>query len=111
MIFIISGLIGTVLTTKFTLSLGKILVVTTIAFLLVYFIAIMLTMFIPGAATNNFYYLIYAIFGLLMIGYIMYDFSIIKKMDGFVAAQHSEIQKKLVFMFGFKLLIDFVGLV
>jgi FtsH-binding integral membrane protein len=45
-----------------------------------------------------------------MIGYIMFDFSVIKKSQAFMDVVDSNTQRKFVFMFGFMLLVDLIQL-
>jgi FtsH-binding integral membrane protein len=54
--------------------------------------------------------LINFIWGFLLILYILYDFSVIKKSDTYLSTTEENIRNNYVLMFGFKLLIDLVGL-
>ncbi|GHU50697.1 hypothetical protein FACS189459_5070 [Bacilli bacterium] len=47
--------------------------------------------------------------GVLFMGYIAYDINMIKKMSSFISVEDTA-GFKMSLMFGFKLLIDFVGL-
>lgn len=49
--------------------------------------------------------------GLLMVGYIAYDINMIQKQETFIGAQDDKVQRNMIFLFGFKLLVDLVGLI
>jgi FtsH-binding integral membrane protein len=53
---------------------------------------------------------IWAVWGFLIILYIMYDFSVIKKSQQYIQMTDESTQKKYVFMFGFMLFINLIQL-
>jgi FtsH-binding integral membrane protein len=108
-VFVIAGLVGMALTAKTTFTLGKFIMVMSLIMLLMF--PVMLIMYLCGATMGNgIIYAIYAAMGLLFIGYIAYDFSVISKMSEFDLFSDDKVKLNLTLMFGFKLLIDFVGL-
>jgi FtsH-binding integral membrane protein len=76
-----------------------------------FMIIMMLVAFLGGSIISEKWSIgINVVFGLLMILYIMFDFSVIKKSESFIQALDSDMQLKFTLMFGFKLLIDLMGL-
>jgi FtsH-binding integral membrane protein len=112
-IFLISGFIGTLMSNKTTVTLGKILSIMTIILLLVFLPLMLILAFIPGVQvfSDKLFALYNIIAGVLFILYAAYDFSVIKKMEQYIKLQSDKIQLKYVLMFGFKLLIDLIGII
>jgi FtsH-binding integral membrane protein len=54
--------------------------------------------------------LIWAIWGVMIILYIMYDLSVISKSQQFIQMSDSPTQTKYVFMFGFMLFVNLIQL-
>jgi FtsH-binding integral membrane protein len=108
-IFTGTGVIGKLISFKTTLTMGKFLMIATFVMLGCIFILSLLSVFgvMPG---TRFMYIYYVLVGILFIGYMLYDFSIISKMDSFALASDSHVKFNITLMMGFKLLIDFVGL-
>jgi len=109
-IFGISGLIGTFLSMKFTLTLGKFLMIATLVFMAIYLVIVLYILFSGNNFDTKTYLIVSGVWGLLLIGYIMYDFSIIKKSEAFMELLDSKTQTKFVFMFGFMLLVNLIAI-
>ncbi|GMO14382.1 MAG: hypothetical protein Ta2E_04670 [Mycoplasmoidaceae bacterium] len=108
-IFGVVGSLGTLLSVKFTMTLGKFLMYATLAFL-VAFLVLSILSFTTPLITNKISLLIWAVWGVLIIGYIMYDFSIIKKSQSFVEMLDQQSQTKYVWLFGFMLFMNLIQL-
>jgi len=109
-IFLLTGFIGTLLSVRFTLSLGKFLMIATLIYFVAFLVIVILS--ICGVVvTDKVFLAIYGIWGFLMCLYVMLDFSMIKKSQPFISMQEDSIQTKFVWMFGFMLLVDLIQLV
>jgi len=108
-IFLITGFLGTLLSVRYTLSLAKFLMIATMVFMVCFLVFFIINIFTQLTTTT--FIIIYGIWGFLMILYIMFDFSMIKKSQPFISIQENSIQTKFVWMFGFTLLVDLIQLV
>ncbi|MDR2636589.1 MAG: Bax inhibitor-1/YccA family protein [Mycoplasmataceae bacterium] len=109
-IFAISGTVGTMLSARFTLSLGKFLMIATFAFLISFLILMFISLFTHILGSEKINILIWAIWGVMIILYIMYDLSVISKSQQFIQMSDSPTQTKYVFMFGFMLFVNLIQL-
>jgi FtsH-binding integral membrane protein len=78
--------------------------------MVVFFVLIMVSLFTKVLNNDSIQLWIYGIWGALMILYILYDFSVIKKSQPFMEMLDSQTQTKFVFMFGFMLLVNLIQL-
>jgi hypothetical protein len=117
LIFAITGIIGTMLSKKATIGLGKFILIATIAYIvimLITFIVVIVAAAVGNGAildalnSNAFLFLIFGFEGILFILYIAFDFSSIKKSEAFI---NSELSFRYSLIFGYKLLIDLIGLI
>jgi hypothetical protein len=109
--FIFSGLIGSLFSIKTTFTIGKILLIASLSYLFILPIFVLIVMFNPIFINQPLVLAVYSIMGFIMLLYIMYDFSVITKINQFAMIVSNKEQIMYSLMFGFKLLIDFVGLV
>lgn len=114
--FLIAGLIGHRLSAKQTMSLGKFIMYMSIAFMIMFGVTLilMIVSICTGGfsgAMDSWVTAIMCFSCVLFFLYIMYDISIISKSQAYVGIQENAIQMNYALMFGFVLLVDFVGLV
>jgi len=109
-VFLIAGLIGMFLNSNATMSLGKIIMYMSMALLPIWLVVILLSIFNVGFSLGM-WTAIYSVVALLFVLYIVFDFSTIAKMNQFTSLASTSVQFKMAFLFGFKLLMDFVGLI
>lgn len=100
---------------KFMMSLGKILIVSTIVYLLFNFMMFMFSWFnIFGIRTASFewiYIITTAVSGLLSIGYLAFSIFNIQKMDEFLAHEDNTIRNKYAMFFGFTILMNMISII
>jgi FtsH-binding integral membrane protein len=109
-VFAITGFLGTLLSLRFTLSLGKFIMIATFSFMFIFLILIIVSLFTNILGGDKIQLVIYGIWGGLMILYVLYDFSMIKKSQSFTDLLDSDTQTKFVFMFGFTMLVNLIQL-
>jgi hypothetical protein len=109
-VFAICGGVGSILSTRFTLSLGKFLMIATFSLLGFLLIFGLISVFAFHHNFDTLHTVILGVWGLLMIGYIMFDFSVIRKSQSFMDLVDDDMQIKYVFLFGFTLLIDLINM-
>jgi TRAP-type C4-dicarboxylate transport system permease small subunit len=98
------------------MSLGKFLMWMSIAFLIMFgltMVFMIISMFtnLMNGAIDSWISMIMCISCLLFFLYIVYDISLISKSQVYVSMKDDAIQMNYALMFGFILLVDFVGLV
>ncbi len=113
-LFITCSLIGKILTANGAFKLIKFLSYCMIAmFVLMILMFIPMILMINGASILSFrwyYWLILGLSCIFFMGYIAYDVFLISKTSQFVALEDNRAQTNLVLYFGYKLLIDLMGL-
>lgn len=114
--FLIAGVIGQRLSTRATMSLGRFIMFLSIAFLILFFITMIFAIVCYATngingALDSWISVIMCFSCVLFFLYIMYDISVISKSQIYVGMQENAVQWNYALMFGFILLIDFVGLV
>ncbi|MDR3257434.1 MAG: hypothetical protein LBT17_01410, partial [Mycoplasmataceae bacterium] len=115
--FLICALIGKSLSTKQMISFGKFVGYMSIGFMIVFamcMLAMMITLFIPGAGGwmgGGMWTLIIGLSTLLFLFYTIFDVSMISKTQQFIATDDRNIVWNIGMIFGFRLLVDLVGLI
>jgi FtsH-binding integral membrane protein len=109
-IFLISGVIGSFLSHKATITLSKFLLYISMS-VLVLFVVLMFLAIFGVFASERFYLILYFLMGVIYILYIMWDFSVIRKSEQFMQMADDKVKLNFVLMFGYKLLVDFIGLI
>jgi hypothetical protein len=114
--FLICALIGKSLSTKQMLSFGRFVGYMSIGFMVVFGICMlimMIMMFIPnvGWAGGAMWTLIIGLSTLLFLFYMIFDVSMISKTQQFIATDDKNVVWTVGMIFGFRLLVDLVGLI
>lgn len=115
LVFLICALIGYFLTTRAAFTLARMLMWGAIAIMV-----LMVIMFIPmiimlctGTTMWGFewyYWLILGLSGLMFMGYIAYDTHVIARTSEFMSIGSSQVINNLSLYFGYRLLVDLIGL-
>jgi hypothetical protein len=114
--FLVAGIIGHRMSNRAAMTMMKFIGMLSIGFFIVF--GIFMTLFIVSAFTgafanviDKFYILLIALSTILFFLYMIFDFVIINRIQAFVDLADSKIAWNFALMFGFKLLMDLVGLV
>jgi hypothetical protein len=101
---------------KATESLGKFIGVMSIGFMFVFFIGMIATLIIGLTSTGGFmgdglYIFLISLSTILFLAYMAFDMSLISKTSQFSQIDDNKVMFNFVLIFGFRLLVDLVGLV
>lgn len=114
--FLVSALISKVLSNRAYIGFGKFVMFLSLGYFAIFglmMILFIVSIFVPSmiGTLNNLYLLGLALSTLLFFFYMILDLATIRKMSAFIQAQESKVAWNFIWMLGFKLLMDLVGLV
>lgn len=112
--FLIAALIGKSLSNRATMALGKFISMLSIAFMVMFFVFMIATLIVSltgSFASDGLFLMIIGLSTILFLLYMVFDISAISKTQQFIGIDNTQINWTLAMMFGFRLLVDLVGLI
>lgn len=112
--FMIAALIGKSLSTKAMMSLGKFISILSIAFMVMFFVFMIATIvasFTSSFGSEGLFLMIIGLSTILFLLYMVFDISVISKTQQFLTIDNTQLSWTLAMIFGFRLLVDLVGLI
>lgn len=112
--FVIASLIGKALSANATINLGKFIGLLSIVFFIMFFVFMIATIVSSLSGTfggDGLYLMIIGISTILFLLYLVFDISTISKTQQFISIDNAQLNWTLAMIFGFRLLVDLVGLI